>query len=145
MNSFASFDLYLRSVVWSILTAFWNRHKELKKNQNKGNPSQCFIICDLVSRENNKLGIGQISWKSVLINELSWTKIHDFQAKWRMLWWHSWHSLFKYVHIIHKRASWNGEHCCRRKFSLSLNKKILFYFLSAEYGLFFEGTNKNML
>ena len=56
----------------SILTASSNRHKEFKKIQNNGNPSQCVIICDLVSRKNKKLGIRQISWKSVLRNELSW-------------------------------------------------------------------------
>ena len=57
-----------------------------KKNQKDGNPSQCVIICDLVTIKNNKLGIRQISFKSVLRNELSCTKIRGFHAKWRMLW-----------------------------------------------------------
>ena len=127
------------------MTTFWNRHKEFRKNRNNGKPSQCVIICDLVLRKNKKLGIRKISWKRVLRNELQWTKIQDFQAKWRMLWWHSWHSLFKYFHIIYKRASWNGEQCCRRKFSFSLHKKIISHFPSAENGLFCEATTKNML
>ena len=119
----------------SVFIAFWNRHKELKKTKN-GNPSQCVIICDLVLRKNKKLIIRQIPWKSVLRNKLPRTKIHDFQAKWRMLWWHSWHSLFKYVHIIHKRASWNGDNVAEESFYFLWTKKSFFIFRVSKMGCF---------
>ena len=32
-----------------------------------------------------------------------------FQAKWSILWPHSWHSLFKWSHIVHKGASSTGN------------------------------------
>ena len=58
-------------------------------------------------------------------------KIHGFQAKWSILWPHSWHSLFKWSHIGHKGAYWNGKQCFLRKFSFSLDEKTIFPFLSA--------------
>ena len=131
-------------VMSAVLTVYWNRHTKFEKNQINGKPSRRVMICDLVSTKKYKLGIRQFSWKSVLRNELSSMKIHGFRAKWRMLWPHSWHSLFKYAHIGHKRVSWNREQCCRRKFLFFLHKKIIFYFLSAKNGLFCEATTENM-
>ena len=119
-----------------VLTAFWNRHKKFKKNQKIWKPSHCVIIFDLVYRKNNKLGLRQMSLKSVLTNELSCVKIHGFQGKWSMLWQHSWHSLFKWYHISHKLASWNYKQCCQREFSFSLDKNFIFHFSSAQNEVF---------
>ena len=58
-------------------------------------------------------------------------KIHGFQAKWSILWPHSWHSLFKWSHIVHKCASWNSKQCCLREFSFSFHGKFIFHFPSA--------------
>ena len=76
---------------------------------------------------------------SFLRNELSCMKMHGFQAKWSILWPHSWHSLFKWSHIVHKGASWDGKQCCLRNFSFSLDKKFVFYFSSAQNEFFCEG------
>ena len=59
-------------------------------------------------------------------------KIHGFQAKWSILWPHSWHSLFKWSHIVHKGTSWISKQCCLRKFSFSLHGKFIFHFPSAQ-------------
>ena len=120
----------------AVLTAFWNGHEKFKKNQKIGKPSHCVIICDQVTRKNNKLVIRQFLKKSVLRNELSCVKIHCFQAKWSILWPHWWHSLFKWSHIVHKGASWNGKQCCLRKFSFSLDENFIFQFLSAQNEFF---------
>ena len=70
-------------------------------------------------------------------------KIHGFQAKWSILWPHSWHSLFKWSHIVHKCAYWNGKQCCLRKFSFSLDEKFIFhFFLSAQNEHFCESPIK---
>jgi hypothetical protein len=66
----------------TVLASFWNRHKKFKNDQNNTNPSHCVMLCDLVSRKNNELGILQLLWKSVHKKELSRTKLHGFQAKW---------------------------------------------------------------
>ena len=63
-------------------------------------------------------------------------KIHGFQAKWSILWPHSWHSLFKWSHIVHKGASWNSKQCCPREFSFSLHGKFIFHFPSARNEFF---------
>jgi hypothetical protein len=76
------FDPDLGAVTPTVLAAFWNGHKKFKNNQNNTNPSRCVMLCDLVSRKNNKLGILQLLWKSVHKKELSHTKFHGFQAKW---------------------------------------------------------------
>ena len=39
------------------------------------------MLCDLVSRKNNKLAILQIFLKSVLTNDLSCAKFHELQGK----------------------------------------------------------------
>ena len=44
-------------------------------------PSHCVILCDLVSRKNNKLTILQIFLKSGLTNDLSCSKFHELQGK----------------------------------------------------------------
>ena len=118
-------------VIPAILSAFWNMHKKFKKNQKIGKPSHWVFICGKVSRKNNKLVIQKLFWKCVLRNELSCVKIHGFQAKWSILWPHSWHSLFKWPHIVHKGASWNSKQCCLSEFSFSLHGKFIFHFLSA--------------
>ena len=116
-----------------------------KKNQIISKTSRCVIICDLVSRKKYKHEIKQIFLKSVHINELSCMKIHTFQAKWRMLWPHSWYSLIKYAHIRHMRVSWNREQCCRRNFSFSFHEKIIFQFPSAKNGVFLWKENEKFL
>ena len=58
-------------------------------------------------------------------------EINGFQAKWSILWPHSWHSMFKWSHIVHKGAYWNDKQCCLRKFSFSLHGKFIFHFPSA--------------
>ena len=63
-------------------------------------------------------------------------KIHGFQAKWSILWPHSWHSLFKWSHILHKGASWNSKQRCLRKFSFCLHGKFIFHFSSARNEVF---------
>jgi hypothetical protein len=78
----AGFDPDLGAVTPTVLAAFWNGHKKFKNNQNNTNPSRCVMLCDLVSRKNNNLGILQLLWKSVNKKELSRTKFHGFQAKW---------------------------------------------------------------
>jgi hypothetical protein len=78
----AGFDPDLGAVTPTVLAAFWNRHKKCKKNQNNTNPLRCVMLCDLVSRKNNKLRILQLFWKSVHKKELSRTKFYGFQAKW---------------------------------------------------------------
>jgi hypothetical protein len=78
----AGFDPDLGAVTPTVLAAFWNGHKKFKNNQNNTNSSRCVMLCDLVSRKNNKLGILQLLWKSVHKKELSRTKFHGFQAKW---------------------------------------------------------------
>ena len=132
-------------VMSAIVTVFWNRHPKFKKIQINGKPSPCVTICVLVSIQNNKLGIRILFLRSVLRNELSSTKIHSFEAKWRMLLPHSLHSLFKCSHIGHKRSSWNHEQCCRIKFSFSFHKKIIFHFPNAKSGFFCEAPTKTML
>ena len=57
--------------------------------------------------------------------------IINFQAKWSILWPHSWHSLFKWSYIVHKGASWNSKQCCLREFSFSVHGKFIFHFPSA--------------
>jgi hypothetical protein len=78
----AGFDPDLGAVTPTVLAAFWNGHKKFKNNQNNTNPSRCVMLCDLVSRKNNKIRILQLLWKSVHKKELSRTKFHDFQARW---------------------------------------------------------------
>ena len=52
------FNHQLGTVKPAVLTAFSNRHKKFKKNNKKiQKPSHCVIICDQVSRKNNKLVI----------------------------------------------------------------------------------------
>ena len=126
----------------AVLTAFWNGHKKFKKNQKIGKPSHCVIIYDQFSRKNYKLVIRKLFLKSVLKNELSCMKIHGFQAKWSILWPHSWHSLFKWSHIVHKGAYWNGKQCCLRKFSFSLDEKTIFHFSSAQKKVFLWRTSE---
>ena len=118
------------------MTAFWNGHKKFKENQKFGKPSHCVIICDQVSRKNNKLVTRKFFLKSVLGNELSCVRIHGFQAKWSILWPHSRHSLFKWPHIVQKGASWNDKQCCLRTFSFSLDEKFIFHFLNAQNEFF---------
>ena len=113
------------------MTAFWNGHKKLKKIEKKW---KTFASCHCMwpsSQKNNKLVIRKLFLESVLRNELASMKIHGFQAKWSILWRHSWHSLFKWSHIVHKGASWNGKKCCQRKFSFSLHRKFIFHFSNA--------------
>ena len=129
-------------VIPAILTAFWNAHKSFKKKQKIGKPSHCAIICGQVPRKNNKLVIRQLFLKSVLRNELSSVEINGFQAKWSILWPHSWHSLFKWSHIMHKGAYWNGKQCCLRKFSFSLDEKTIFHFSSAQKEVFLWRTSQ---
>ena len=50
----------------AVLSVFWIKHKKFKKNQKNVKPSHCVMLCDLVSRKNNKLAILQIFLKSVL-------------------------------------------------------------------------------
>ena len=71
------------------------------------------------------------SQKWAIMREDSW-----FQAKWSILWPHSWHSLFKWSHIVHKGASWNSKQCCQREFSFSLHGKFIFHFSSAQKEVF---------
>ena len=40
------------------------------------------MLCDLVSKKNNKLTILQIFLKSVLTNDLSCSKFHELHGKW---------------------------------------------------------------
>ena len=128
----------------AVWTFFLNRHRKFQKIQNDVRPSRGVIIYVLVSTKNNKLGIRQLYWKGVHRNELSSTKILGFQAKWRVLWPHPWHSLFKCAHILHKHAFWKHGQCWRRKFFL-LNKKTIFHFRSVRNGFFCEGPTTNML
>ena len=123
----------------AVLTVFWNGHKKFQKIQKSGKPSHCVIICDQVIRKNYKLVIRQLFLKNVLRNELSCVEIHGFQAKWSILWPHSWHSLFKWSYIVLKGASWNSKQCCLREFSLSLHKRAIFHFSSAQMRFFCEG------
>ena len=122
----------------AVLPAFWNGHENFKKQKQKiGNRSHCVIICDQVARK-NKLVIRQFFWKSVLRNDVSYVKIHGFQAKWSILWPHSGHSLFKWPHIVHEGASWNGKQCCLRGFSFSLDRKSIFHFPCAQNEFFMK-------
>src|SRR3954470_8687567 len=43
---------------------------------------------------------------------------------------------------MHTHASWDGEQCCRRKFSFSSHQKAIFYFPSTKNGRFCEATTK---
>ena len=130
---------------WLLFEIGIENSKKSKKNQNDVRPSRCVLICVIVSIENNKLGIRQLYRKCVHINELSSTKIHVFRSKWRVLWPHSWHSLFKCAHIIHQHASCKYGQCWRRKFSFSLDKKTIFYFPSVKNGFFCKAPTTNML
>jgi hypothetical protein len=65
-----------------VLVTFLNVHNKFKKNQKNKNPSRCVMLCDLVSRKNNKLGILETFWKSVHKKELSRMKFYGFQARW---------------------------------------------------------------
>jgi hypothetical protein len=82
INIFARFYPDLGAVTPADLAAFWNRHKKFKKNQKNIKPLLSFMLCDLVARKNNKLGILQTFWKSVHTKELSCMKFHGFQARW---------------------------------------------------------------
>ena len=44
-------------------------------------PSHCVMLCDLVSRKNNKLTILQLFLKSLLTNDLSCLKFHELHGK----------------------------------------------------------------
>jgi hypothetical protein len=57
-------------------------HNKFKKIQKNTKPSRCVMLCDLVSRKNNKLRILETFWKSVHKKELPYTKFHGFQARW---------------------------------------------------------------
>src|SRR3954465_9794932 len=43
---------------------------------------------------------------------------------------------------MHTHASWDGEQCCRRKFSFSSHQKTIFYISSIKNGRFCEATTK---
>src|SRR4051812_30297316 len=43
---------------------------------------------------------------------------------------------------MHTHALWDGEKCCRRKFSFSSHQKVIFYFPSIKNGRFCETTTK---
>ena len=49
---------------------FWIKHKKFKKkskkNQKNLKPSHCVMLCDLVSRKNNKLAIYVFTWQTML-------------------------------------------------------------------------------
>ena len=66
---------------------FENTVKNSKKSKN-GRPSRHIIKCGLPTSKNTTLAIPAFSWKSVLKNDLPWTKIHGFQAKLAMIWPH---------------------------------------------------------
>ena len=126
----------------AVFTVYWNRHTKFKKNQINGKPSRGVMICDLVSTKKYRLVIQKLYWKSVLRNELSSMKIHVFQAKWRMLWPHSWNSLLKCAHIRHRHTSWNHEQCFWIKFSFSVHKKIIYHIPSEKMGYFLKQVPK---
>jgi hypothetical protein len=65
-----------------VLVAFWNVHNKFKTIQKNTKPARCVMLCDLVSRKNNKLGILETFWRSVHKKELPYTKVHGFQARW---------------------------------------------------------------
>ena len=59
---------------------------KIQKNQKNGRPPRHIIKCGLPTSKNTKLAIRMFSWKSVLKDDLPWTKIHGFQAKLAMIW-----------------------------------------------------------
>ena len=132
----------------AVLTFFWNRHRKFQKIQKNSKWCKTFAWCHYICpsiHKNNKLGIRQFNWKGVHRNELSSTKILGFRSKWRVLWPHPWHSLFKCAHILHKHASWKHEQCWRRKFSFSFHKKTIFHFPSVKNRFFCKAPTTNML
>jgi hypothetical protein len=132
----AGFDPDLGAVTPTVLAAFWNRHKKFKNNQNNSNPSLCVILCDLVSRKNNKLRILQILWKGVHKKELSRMKFHGFQAKWdssvynHSIFWSNDLILCTYVHLGMKNnvdfGSFNFR-CTNNPFFIFLVQKMGFF------------------
>ena len=102
---------------WLFLEFGIENSKIFKKNSNWCKTfAWCHYICPSTQKK-KKLGIRQLYWKGVHINELSSMKILGFRSKWRVLWPHPWHSLLKCAHIMHKHASWKHRQCWRRKFS----------------------------
>ena len=128
----------------TILTPFCNRQKQFKKSKKNGNPLHCVILCDLVSRKNNKLVITQISRKSVLRNDLPCTKIHDFQAKWPMLWQNLGHIFSNDVIFCTSVHPWMANKLTKEIF-IFLNEKSISHSCSAKNGFFREAPTKYLL
>jgi hypothetical protein len=102
------------------------------------------MLCDLVARKNNKLGILQTFWKSVHKKELRYTKLHGFQVRWA-----------SYGHN-HDIVYSNDPILCtcvhlgmKNKVSLGIfnylyTKNTFFIFLMLKMGFFCEAPTKNM-
>ena len=65
----------------AVLTVFWIKRKKFKKNQQNEKHLHCVMLCDLISRKNNKLAILKIFLKSGLTKDLSCLKFHELQGK----------------------------------------------------------------
>ena len=74
-------------------TVFENTVKNSKKSKKWETSASHHQMC-LPTSKNTKLAIRMFSWKSVLKNDLPWTKIHGFQAKLAMIWPHPMNSFW---------------------------------------------------
>ena len=120
----------------AVLTAFWNGHKKVKKNKKLGNLR---IVSSYVAKFLGK--ITNFLYGNYFKKVFSETSYHvwrsmAFKPNDQSYWPRSWHSFFKWSHIVHKGAYWNGKQCCLRKFSFSLDEKNIFHFSSARKEVF---------
>jgi hypothetical protein len=123
---------------------FWPHFESTIRNSKKMKPSHCVMLCDLVWKKINKLGLSQILYKILLRNELPCIELHGFKAKWARSWPKSWHSMFNWPHIVHVcLLGWQTMFILGVSFSA--HKKFVFYFPNVKNGFFCETTTKYLM
>ena len=64
-----------------MLTTTWKRHRKFKRNLKNRKPARIVILCDLVTRRSNRIGLRRLFWKTLLRTDLPHTKFYGFQPK----------------------------------------------------------------
>ena len=101
------------------------------------------MLCDLVSRKNNKLSILQIFLKSVLTNDLFNSKFHELQG--RCLCYGHIHGIVclnEPILCTHIRL-YMQNNVAEESFPLFFHKKTIVHFLSIGKGVCCEACTKN--
>jgi hypothetical protein len=122
-----------RALWFYVIAKFGHKiKKKLKNSKHKHN----IILCDLVSRNVDRIEVRHFFRKTLHKTELPWTKFYDFQAKWARSGPESCNSLSNWAHIGHTRVSWDGTQCLPREFLVSPHEMLTFHFPTAESEFF---------